>query len=197
MCAFMVRPWLFVNRGLASFANWKAISSSSSELRKWSGRVNATMRYISPQTILFSIIDRPSDVNSGRSTFTSLFLTALLSSSRYQNTPTDLCGNVKLPLYRYIENSTSDEWKMISNASNVNVTYASLIGIPVVGPPSDGFSTFNIKARQFDFTCSSNEGSDRNSTEIDGMATWQLQHHNVSECKNGTDIECKITACGS
>jgi hypothetical protein len=58
----------------------------------------------------------------------------------------DLWGNVKLPLYRTIENSTSNEWKLVPNATAGNFTYASLIGIPVIGPPSVGFSTFNMEA---------------------------------------------------
>jgi hypothetical protein len=156
---------------------------------------NTTIRYMSPQTISTSIIEGASSANSGRSTFTSIFLAALLSSSRYKNTPMDLWGNVKLPIYRYIENSTSDEWKVISNATSDNVTYASLIGIPITRPPLDGFSTFTISARQFDLTCDSNEGSDTNSTDIGGMATWKLEHRTSDKCDNYTAADCVVPRC--
>ena len=73
-------------------------------------------------------------------------------------------GNVKLPLYRSIENSTSDEWKTVPQSANQNITYASLIGIPVLGL-SDGTSNFTIKARQWDVTCSSNKEVDKEVNE--------------------------------
>jgi hypothetical protein len=86
----------------------------------------------------------------------------------------DLWGNVKLPLYRAIENSTSDEWKLVPNGTDDNVKYASLIGIPVIGPPSSGSSTFNIEARQWDLTCSSNEGPRELTADWINDFTWQL-----------------------
>jgi hypothetical protein len=86
----------------------------------------------------------------------------------------DLWGNVKLPLYRTIENSTSDEWKFVPNGT-ADVTYASLLGIPILGTPSVGISTFNIEARQFDVTCSSNEVSQGEPVDFVSKYTWQIQ----------------------
>ncbi|KAF1845493.1 uncharacterized protein K460DRAFT_283257 [Cucurbitaria berberidis CBS 394.84] len=157
----------------------------------------ATVRYMDPQTISTSVILGASSANSGRSTFTSIFLAALLSSSKYQATPMDLWGNVKLPIYRYIENSTSDEWKEIQNTTNANVTYASLIGVPIVGPPSAGFSTFNIKARQFDITCSSNKMMDRDKSGFGNLtSTWKLHPLNLSKLC-GDNKDCKVPDCKS
>jgi hypothetical protein len=117
----------------------------------------ATVRYMDPESTVNSSLIGASAMNSGRATYTSIFLAALLSSSKYQDTSMDLWGNVKLPMYSYIENTTSDDWKPVSTQHGSNVTYGSLIGIPTVGTPSEGYSSFNIKARQFDITCSSNE----------------------------------------
>jgi hypothetical protein len=158
----------------------------------------ATVRYMDPQTIDYSIIGGASAANSGRSTYTSIFLTALLSSSKYQDTPMDLWGNVKLPMFRYIENSTSDEWKIVGNLTSDSTRYASLIGVPTAGAPSDGFSTFNIKARQFDLACSSNEKMSNESAHFGNMtATWKLRpvEQNAKNCGNFTD--CTIPACKS
>lgn len=93
--------------------------------------------------------------NSSRGTFTSIFLAALLSSSKYQDTPMDLWGNAKMPTFSSIENSTSDEWKIVPDDSS---SYASLIGIPVAYVQSrETKSNFTIKARQWDARCDKNK----------------------------------------
>jgi hypothetical protein len=58
-----------------------------------------TLHYIDPQNVQDSYMTGASSLNSGRSTFTSLFLAALLSSTNFQTAPSDLWGNVKLPSY--------------------------------------------------------------------------------------------------
>jgi hypothetical protein len=81
-------------------------------------------------------------------------------------------------MYRYIENTTSGEWKSVGGLHTSNATYGSLIGVPVVGMPSEGYSSFSIKARQFDIACSSNEmqyGTNKNeSIWANVTATWGL-----------------------
>ena len=157
--------------------------------------LNTTVRYMDPGTISDSLIDGASDVNSGRSTYTSIFLAALLSSSKYQNTPMDLWGNVKLPIYRYIENNTSGEWKDVVPNEYDNATYASLIGIPLVGLPSGDNSVFNIKARQFDIVCSSNELLGKNESGFGNLtATWKMNPLNPSK-KCGDTPDCSISDC--
>jgi hypothetical protein len=138
----------------------------------------ATVRYMDPQSSRGSVLGGASDVNSGRATYTSIFLAALLSSSKYQDTSMDLWGNLKLPLYRSIENVTSREWKPVVGHNGENATYGSLIGVPVVGMPTDGFSNFSIKARQFDVTCFSNNmtsGPRNDSIWANMTSTWALK----------------------
>ncbi|CAO2655975.1 Nn.00g047780.m01.CDS01 [Neocucurbitaria sp. VM-36] len=196
---FCLRSWSVV--GLLSIVVWLLSPvGGQSALRLLGQESNditstSTVRYMDPQTISSSVIQGASSANSGRSTFTSIFLAALLSSSKYQATSMDLWGNIKLPIYRYIENNTSDEWKQISNTTGANVTYASLIGVPIVGPPSNGYTTFNIKARQFDITCSSNELMGKNESGFGNMtATWKLRPLNQSKnCGNVTD--CAVPDC--
>jgi hypothetical protein len=138
----------------------------------------ATVRYMDPKSSTHSSLEGASSLNSARASYTSIFLAALLSSSKYQDTSMDLWGNVKLPLYRYIENSTSDEWKPVSGLHGSNATYGSLIGVPVTGIHSEGYSSFNMKARQFDVTCSSNEkkiGASNDSTWANLTSTWGIK----------------------
>jgi hypothetical protein len=140
----------------------------------------ATVRYMDPKSSTQSVLQGASFLNSARATVTSIFLAALLSSSKYHDTSMDLWGNIKLPMYRYIENTTSNEWKPVSDMHGSNATYGSLIGVPVIGMPSEGYSRFNVKARQFDITCSSNEmksGAANDSLwgNITATSTWGIK----------------------
>lgn len=68
----------------------------------------------------------------------------------------DLWGNIKVPLLGSIRDESPDEWKQIRVQDVSRTTYGSLIGVPVVGI-SEGCSIFNIRTRQFEISCSSNE----------------------------------------
>lgn len=141
----------------------------------------SALRYLNPQLSTTSSLEGPSSMNSARASFTSIFLAALLSSSKYQDTPMDLWGNVKLPLYRDLSNSTSDQWKFYTGPHDNNATYSSLIGIPVAGVPSSGLSNFSIRTRQFDVNCDSNKmlsasPKDKNSSVWANVtSTWGLE----------------------
>ncbi|KAF1997392.1 hypothetical protein P154DRAFT_471134, partial [Amniculicola lignicola CBS 123094] len=150
---------------------------------------NDTFQYLDPASLEGTFLSGSSSANSGRSTFTSLFLAALLSSGKYQATPMDLWGNVKIPTYRSVANSTSDPWKTVDHTKNV--TYASLIGIPVAGiHPQSGESNFTIKARQWDITCDSNREMSKNESKYgNATATWKLNYTD-SGC---TTYPCAIT----
>ncbi|KAF2790314.1 hypothetical protein K505DRAFT_251467 [Melanomma pulvis-pyrius CBS 109.77] len=146
-----------------------------------------TYHYLSPLASQDSVLMGASAINTGRSTFTSLFLAALLSSTKYQNTPMDLWGNVKMPLYSSITNSTSSEMQAIPNGDGQNVTYASLIGIPVSGVRSSGYSNYNLRARQWNISCDSNQEMSPNATSFGKLtATWKL---------NNTDGLCTKYPC--
>jgi hypothetical protein len=177
-----LRSWSIV--GLFSVFVWFLSPVGGQSALRLLGQENknmssiATVRYLDPQAATDSALEGASSLNSARATFTSIFLAALLSSSKYQDTSMDLWGNVKLPLYRNIENSTSSVWKpVVDGYHKTNTTYGSLIGIPTIGMPSEGYSSFNIKARQFDITCSSNEmksGARNASLWANVTSTWGL-----------------------
>lgn len=92
----------------------------------------------------------------------------------------DLWGNIKMPLYRPIENRTLDEWKPVDyDWDSPRHTYGSLIGVPVYyDGPKYPYRSFNVRARQFDIACSSNEMQ----SEVKGThkiwpnstSTWRL-----------------------
>lgn len=170
-------------------------------LRQEDNYVNATrtLQYLSPLNIEKTTMGGASMANTGRSTFTPLFLAALLSSGDFQTSSADLWGNVKLPSYRAIENSTSDDWKVVPDYNQTNVRWNSLIGIPVSafdGEPftSSSMNHFKIRARQFDIHCSNNSrvaGDWTKSANTTVRSTWRL--------KTGTHQSdgSKIVACPS
>ncbi|KAF2735281.1 hypothetical protein EJ04DRAFT_576229 [Polyplosphaeria fusca] len=133
---------------------------------------DSTFNYLDSNSLMDSFCGGASMMNSGRSTYTSLFLAALLSSSRYQATPMDLWGNLKLPAYRSIENASSEDWKPVDYSNNV--TYGSLIGIPIARNTS-GSSAFKFRAKQWDITCDSNKRVDFDEGEYGSQtSTWKL-----------------------
>ncbi|KAF3048542.1 hypothetical protein E8E11_008630 [Didymella keratinophila] len=99
--------------------------------------------------------------------FPLLFAALMGSSADYQAKPADLWGNIKLPSYRAIENTTSEDWKTVPDYNSSSVTWGSLIGIPVSAFDGEDFTThsmndFAVKARQFSIDCTSNAQVSRN-----------------------------------
>lgn len=143
---------------------------------------NGTVQYLNPDVVLDTSMQGASIINSARSIFGPIFLAALLSSSKYQDTPMDLWGNVKMARYQSVQNSTSDEWKTIKDDDSNNITYASLIGIPVAQVDKIGTSNFSVKARQWDISCDKNEMQGGKQADFGGMnvATWKIAYAPVN-----------------
>ncbi|KAF3006632.1 hypothetical protein E8E13_007746 [Curvularia kusanoi] len=170
-------------------------------LRQEENYVNTTqsLQYLDPLNLQNTSMGGASSVNSARSTFTPLFLAALLSSGGFQANTADLWGNVKLPSYRAIENTTSNDWKLVPDYTETNVSWSSLIGIPVSafnGEPFTSFSKnhFKVRARQFDVKCLNNSrinGDWTDTVNTTVRSTWRLQ--------SGTPQSdaSSITACPS
>ncbi|OCK84634.1 hypothetical protein K432DRAFT_422421 [Lepidopterella palustris CBS 459.81] len=118
-------------------------------------QTNGTVYFLNPNAYTDSALLGASAVNSARATFTSIFLASLLSSVKYQNTPMDLWGNVKIPAINSISGpADSGGWLDVNHSANV--TYASLIGIPVANVPSTGTSNFSLTSRYFSVNCTKN-----------------------------------------
>ena len=163
------------------------------------------LQYLSPLNIQSTTMGGASMINSGRSTFTPLFLAALLSSGGFQTSSTDLWGNVKIPSYRAIENSTSDDWKVVPDYNRTNIRWSSLIGVPVSAFNGESFTSysmnhFKIRTRQFDISCSNNSqvaGDWTDSANTTVRSTWKLERGTPQlDCSNNS-TGCKITACPS
>ena len=166
-----------------------------------------TLYYIDPLNMANTAMGSASDINSARSTYTPLFLAALLSSGDYQTTSADLWGNVKLPSYRAIENSTSDDWKVVPDYNHTSVRWSSLIGIPVSAFNGEEYNTpsmnhFTLKARQFDINCFNNSkvagdqvvASNKASNKTT-RSTWVMETATEQPACSNNETGCPIQAC--
>ncbi|KAF1977382.1 hypothetical protein BU23DRAFT_452372 [Bimuria novae-zelandiae CBS 107.79] len=148
---------------------------------------NSTFQYLNPETALDTSMIGASAINGARGVFGPIFLTALLSSPKYQDTSMDLWGNVRMPRYSSVENSTSEEWKPVVDDDKSNITYASLIGIPVAFVNGNGASNFSIKARQWDLACNKNKmqgGKEAGFGRLD-VSTWKVANVPVNTTCTG------------
>ncbi|KAF2802542.1 uncharacterized protein BDZ99DRAFT_401589, partial [Mytilinidion resinicola] len=144
---------------------------TSRETIQTSGNVS----YVEPDAFLDSFLMGASDMNSARSTYTSIFLSSLLSSGKYQDTPMDLWGNVKVPpLTSLPDTDLVDGWRLIDRSTNAT-TYSSLIGVPIANISATGTTEFNFQSRQFDINCTSNKQVNASTVNITGAETWVLQ----------------------
>ncbi|KAF2690085.1 hypothetical protein K458DRAFT_439178 [Lentithecium fluviatile CBS 122367] len=189
-----LRSWSIVGLILAVLWLLSALGGQSAlrllgqeDASTWS---NGTFQYLNPIAIEDSSMMGASAANSGRSTFTSIFLAALLTSTSYGSTAADLGENVKMPAYSSIENTAPGEWKLVPDANSTNITYASLIGIPVANIDKNGQSNFSIKARQWDITCDSNQRLLSDKADFGNQtATWKMDYTDHG-C---TQYPCKIS----
>ncbi|EFQ86230.1 hypothetical protein PTNB73_04601 [Pyrenophora teres f. teres] len=189
-----LRSWSAV--GLASTLVWLLSPLGGQSALRLLGTETGTahsvgqMGYLSPATIMDSFMSGASSVNSGRSTFTPVFVGALLSSNEFQSWPKDLWGNTKLPIYRQIDNSSLDEWKLLpEDFSDSNISFASLLGIPIVSTNNRFLESYTVKARQWDFTCFSNRIVTQERAESDRNYTWQMKVYDSTQpdCVNTTN----------
>jgi hypothetical protein len=75
----------------------------------------------------------------------TIFENALSSPSEDMNSPQDIYGNVKIPVYEYLDRASSEAtspWRQVPNNINTSVPWSSLAGLPIHNLPSNGLSKF-------------------------------------------------------
>ena len=87
--------------------------------------------------------------------FAPLFMSALLTSKQYLHAPMDQFGNLNIPdifqLEGYSRDSPPDTW--IDIPKDTEVGYTSLIGIPIVGLPHTGNTSFELVSHYWSVEC--------------------------------------------
>ncbi|KLJ12917.1 hypothetical protein EMPG_12108 [Blastomyces silverae] len=84
-----------------------------------------------------------------------LYITSLLAPPDAKRAPTDVWGNLKVPLIsRLASNHTANETGWYNfDAFKETILYSSLIGIPVAGLSWKGNTTFTMESSYFDIDC--------------------------------------------
>lgn len=116
---------------------------------------NITVRYLPSAASAMSSMGGASMVASGWPSYAPLYMTALTSYRRQENSSEDFFGNVRVPsLETILESSHSignKAWQTVEYGQTV--PYSSLLGIPIVGVPTAGNVSFNMTSRYYAVDC--------------------------------------------
>ncbi|KAL6150944.1 hypothetical protein ACJBU6_09945 [Exserohilum turcicum] len=84
-----------------------------------------------------------------------LYAAALMGSEQSKRGPEDTWGNVKIPYMEYREETgnKTNEWITITPGSQKPEDYVSLVGIPVMGRPTDRDGSFSLETTQLTVQC--------------------------------------------
>ena len=79
------------------------------------------------------------------------FAAALFSASLLKDRNQDLWGNIRLPSLEHLAQNDSSAWIDIVDPTNID--YPSLVGVPVVGVPKLGNTTFTLSSSYLNIEC--------------------------------------------
>lgn len=84
----------------------------------------------------------------------TLYSASFLSPDNIKMGSQDTWGNVKIPRLESLDSSNQDDngWIAVSSIPTVE-SYSSLVGLPVVGRPSDASTTFHLESSYFSLLC--------------------------------------------
>ncbi|KAL1612087.1 hypothetical protein SLS60_000310 [Paraconiothyrium brasiliense] len=108
----------------------------------------------------------------------ALYTAALLAPLSTKTGPQDTWGNVKIPRLEALNDSMTDATGWIPVPANISSpeTYSSLVGLPIVGLPSNATSNFTMEANYLSVSCGDFEQfpypGAKNSTSIGDGTDW-------------------------
>jgi hypothetical protein len=131
--------------------------------------LNSTVQYFPMEGYSQSYLISPNVASEAWPRFAPLYMTSLHLSRNYMNAPMDLWGAVKIPDPASSSGKLDDGWQSFEFAPSAN--YTSLFGIPTVGIPTTGNTTFNLMSHYWAVNCANFtlEKADWNSTSMFGM----------------------------
>ncbi|KAJ8114504.1 hypothetical protein OPT61_g3640 [Boeremia exigua] len=105
-----------------------------------------------------------------------LYMTALQTSRHYWSSPMDMFGNVRIPDISQSNTSTIDppdyDWHDFGDIADVR--YTSMLGLPIVGIPDTGNSSFRFQSFYWSVNCSGWNSTDFTETEYNQKPTFNL-----------------------
>jgi hypothetical protein len=155
-------------------------------------RIPTTLWYRSPGTDPSSFSATP----RGLPRINGMFMSAMFAPEANRNSSQDIYGNIKIPMLEELAIG-SDGWADIDH--NQTVTYSSLLGVPVVGQPTDGNGSyeFTLTASYFRPDCymlSNLPWDDPRKEEYGGLAYGNnrsffiLGQHNEDKWRRGDTL---------
>ncbi|PVH97820.1 hypothetical protein DM02DRAFT_657891 [Periconia macrospinosa] len=136
---------------------------------------STTLRYMSsgPGSVILGLQTTYSD-NGKFADAAALYNAALVAPISTKLSPQDPWGNVKVPQLDQYDNSSS-EWQDVPMNGKSAETYSSLVGIPVVGLPLNGRSSFTLENTYLKVDCTPfNVTFIPKNEEGDGYENWPL-----------------------
>ncbi|KAF1347702.1 hypothetical protein BDV97DRAFT_370604 [Delphinella strobiligena] len=115
---------------------------------------NQTLRYLPIEASKTTWLTGEDSASEGWPSFAPIYMAALRTTRTQGDSTMDLWGNVKIPDFESLfsaSNTTIEVWHQVDYSKDVS--YTSLLGIPVVGIPSSGNTTFNITSRYWTTDC--------------------------------------------
>lgn len=116
---------------------------------------NISVRYL-PIVAATSLtaMNGDSGASIGWPSYASIYMTSLTTYRRQANSTQDLFGNVRIPSFDRLSNPLVSDYNSWVNVSDgVEVPYASMLGVPVVGIPTQGNVSFHMMSRYLAVEC--------------------------------------------
>lgn len=121
---------------------------------------NSTAQYFPVEGYTSSLIGVANSVTVSWPLYAPLYMTSLHGSRTHINSSMDQWEGIKIPDITSSANMTEDNWRHFGEV--VNVTYSSLLGIPVAGVPRSGNSSFDMVSHYWSVDCD----------EFNSTTTW-------------------------
>jgi hypothetical protein len=140
--------------------------------------VNATIRYLPIDASSTTAMSSASGASIDWPSYASIYMTALTTSRRQQNSSQDLFGNVRIPSLDSLTPPLAvgnESWTTVNYRQEI--PYSSMLGVPVVGIPVTGNLSFNIVSRYLAIGCDTavhvaNSTVFQNSSAGEGAGIW-------------------------
>jgi len=83
----------------------------------------------------------------------TVYESSILASTKQRNAAQDLWNNVKIPDLAFVSRNQTPSIAGWYNVLPEQTAYSSLLGIPVIGVPQTGNTTFALETSYFAFAC--------------------------------------------
>lgn len=116
---------------------------------------NITIRYLPSAASTMTAMGGASGASSGWPSYAPLYMTALTTYRRQEDSTEDFFGNVKIPSLDTMLASSqpvgNTSWQRVDDGQAV--PYSSMLGIPIVGVPAVGNVSFHMTSRYYVVDC--------------------------------------------